>query len=78
MTRWNLSIPDEADRLVRVFLARSGMKKGDLSTFVVDACRNEVLRRTVAEVQEHNADLSPEEAIRLADEAVAATRTTRS
>ena len=78
MTRWNLSIPDEADRLVRVFLARAGMKKGDLSAFVVDACRNEVLRRTVAEVQEQNADLSPEEAMRLADEAVASTRATPS
>ena len=78
MTRWNLSIPDEADRLVRVFLARAGMKKGDLSTFVVDACRNEVLRRTVAEVQAQNADLSPEEAMRLANEAVASTRATSS
>lgn len=57
MTRWNLTIPDEADRLVRVFLARLGMKKGDLSAFVVDACRREVLRRTLAEVQGHNADL---------------------
>ena len=78
MTRWNLSIPDEADRLVRVFLARSGMKKGDLSSFVVEACRNEVLRRTVAEVQEQNADLSPEEAMKLATDAVTSTRATPS
>ena len=78
MTRWNLTIPDDADRLVRVFLARQGMKKGDLSAFVVDACRREVLRRTVAEVQDQNAELSPEEAMRLAEEAVAATRASRS
>ncbi|PIE24226.1 MAG: hypothetical protein CSA62_05335 [Planctomycetota bacterium] len=78
MTRWNLSIPDETDRLVRVFLARTGMKKGDLSAFVVDACRNEVLRRTVEEVQAQNAELSPEEAMRLADEAVAGIRATTS
>lgn len=77
MTRWNLSIPDEADRLVRVFLARLGMKKGDLSAFVADACRREVLRRTMAELQKQNADLSPEEAMRLAEEAVAATRAAR-
>lgn len=77
MTRWNLSIPDEADRLVRVFLARLGMKKGDLSTFVVDACRREVLRRTVAEVQQQNAGLSPDEALRLAEESVAAVRAAR-
>lgn len=78
MTRWNLTIPDEADRLVRVFLARLGMKKGDLSAFVVDACRREVLRRTLAEVQGHNADLSSEEAMRRAEEAVAAARAARS
>lgn len=68
MTRWNLSIPDETDRLVRDFLARSGSKKGDLSAFVVGACRNEMLRRTVAEVHEQNSDLSAEEAMRLADD----------
>jgi len=77
MTRWNLTIPDEADRLVRVFLARLGMKKGDLSAFVADACRREVLRRTIAEVQEQNAGLSSAEAIRLAEEAVAASRAAR-
>lgn len=76
MTRWNLSIPDEADRLVRVFLARSGLKKGDLSSFVVTACRNEVLRRTVAELQTQNADLTPEEAMELATDAVAYARAT--
>ncbi|MBL8725500.1 MAG: hypothetical protein JNK49_15770 [Planctomycetes bacterium] len=77
MTRWNLTIPDETDRLVRVFLARLGMKKGDLSAFVVDACRREVLRRTVAQVQGQNADLSPAEAMRLAEAAVAAARAAR-
>ncbi len=70
MTRWNLTIPDEVDRSVRVFLARTGMKKGDLSAFVERACRREVLRSTVAELQEQNADLNEEEAMRLANEAV--------
>lgn len=77
MTRWNLSIPDDADRLVRVFLARLGMKKGDLSAFVAAACRREVLRRTVAEVQTQNAHLSAAEATRLAEEAVTAARAAR-
>ena len=71
MTRWNLSIPDETDRVVRVFLARTGLKKGDLSRFVSDAVRAEVLRRTALQIHEQNADLSAEEALRLADEAVA-------
>ena len=74
MTRWNLSIREETDRLVRVFLARTGLKKGDLSAFVESACRGEVLRRTVAEIHEQNADLSADDAMRLANEAVAAAR----
>ncbi len=69
MTRWNLSIPEETDRRIRMFLARTGFKKGDLSTFVTDAVRGEVLRRTVLEVQEQNDDLSAEEAMALANEA---------
>lgn len=71
MTRWNLSIADEIDRKVRIFLARTGFKKGDLSSFVEDAVRAEVLRRTVLQVQQHNADLSAEEALELANEALA-------
>ena len=74
MTRWNLSIPDETDRLVRQYLARIGMKKGDLSAFVADACHREILRRTVTEIQEENADLTADEAWALACEAVDAVR----
>ena len=71
MTRWNLSISEKTDRLVRSHLARIGMKKGDFSKFVDTAVRKEILRRTVQEVQAQNADLSEEEAMALANEAVA-------
>jgi hypothetical protein len=71
MTRWNLSISDKTDRLVRSYLARLGVKKGDLSKFVDTAVRKGILRRTVQEVQAQNADLSEEEALALATEAVA-------
>jgi hypothetical protein len=71
MTRWNLSISEKTDRMVRSHLARIGLKKGDLSKFVDDAVRAEVLRRTVKGVQAQNADLSEEQAIELANEAVA-------
>ncbi len=74
MTRWNLSIPEKTDRAVRTHLAWTGMKKGDLSKFVDIAVRREVLRRTVKEVQMQNADLTEEEAMALANEAVAWTR----
>jgi hypothetical protein len=71
MTRWNLSISEKTDRLVRSHLARIGMKKGDLSKFVDTAVRAEILRRTVREVQAQNAGLTEEEAMALANEAVA-------
>ncbi len=70
MTRWNLSIPDATDRKVRAFLGRTGFKKGDLSSFVDNAVRKEILLQAVLQIQEQNADLSPDEAMNLANEAV--------
>ena len=74
MTKWNLSIRVETDRAVRGFLARTGLKKGDLSRFVEDAVRSEILRRTVTQIQAQNANLSADEAMKLANEAVAWSR----
>jgi hypothetical protein len=77
MTRWNLSIPEETDRAVRSFLARKGGKKGDLSKFANDAMRREILRQTVLDIQEQNADLGEEEAKKLANDAVMWVRANR-
>ena len=54
MTRWNLSIPEKTDRVVRTFLARTGGKKGDLSRFVDEAVRRRVLDLTVRQVKDRN------------------------
>ncbi len=70
MTRWNLSIPEDTDRRIRMFLARKGLKKGDLSKFVTEAVRAEILRRTVLEVHEKNARLGADDAMSLANEAL--------
>ena len=70
MTRWNLSIPEETDRMVRSYLARIGLKKGDLSKFVDTAVRAEVLRQTVKAMQAQHADLTEDQAMELANEAV--------
>ena len=66
MTRWSLSVPDSTDRLVRVFLARTGMKKGDLSTFVEEAVQAEVLRRSALQLQEREPELNDDAAMELA------------
>lgn len=70
MTRWNLSIPEKTDRAVRIFLARAGMKKGDLSRFVDEAVRRQVFDLTVEEIKKRNADADQAELMRLIDEAV--------
>lgn len=71
MTKWTLTIRDETDRSVREYLERTGASEKDLSKFVDETMRGEILRRVVRDIQERNKDLSAEEAQALADEAVA-------
>ncbi|MDE0149665.1 MAG: methionine repressor-like protein [Rhodospirillaceae bacterium] len=77
MTRWNLSIPEETDRMVRTFLARTGGRKGDLSRFVDDAVRRRVLDLTVRQIKERNAPFDQTEILGLIDEEVSAARAGR-
>ena len=78
MTRWNLSVSEETDRMVRMFLARNGGKKGDLSRFVDEAVRRRVFDLTVSQVKERNAELDQREILGLIDKEVSAARAGRS
>ncbi len=78
MTRWNLSIPEVTDRVVRTFLARNGGKKGDLSRFVDEAVRRRVLDLTVEQVKDRNAGYDQQAILDLIDDEVAAGRAGRS
>lgn len=77
MTRWTLSIPDETDRTVRTYLARTGLKKGDLSKFVNTAVRRQVFALVVQDVKRRNADADPAELEKLVEEAVEQARADR-
>lgn len=77
MTRWNLVISNKTDRDVRSFLARNGGKKGDLSRFVEETVRRELLRQSIREIREANQNLTPEQAEQLANEAVDWARSTK-
>lgn len=66
MPKWNVTIQDETDRMVRIYLARTGLKKGDLSAFVEGAVQGEIMRRQAKELQEKNPKLSDGEASELA------------
>ena len=74
LTRWTVSVPKETDIALRRFLAERGMKKGDLSKFIVDAVKWRVFEQTAAEIREKFSDFSPEELQDLADEATESVR----
>ncbi len=69
-TRWTIVIDKQTDIRVRTRLAERGMKKGDLSKFVVDAVNRDLFMQSVAELREGFKDMSPEEIEKLVDEAV--------
>lgn len=77
MTRWNLSIPEQTDRAVRTFLARTGGKKGDLSRFVDEAVRRRVLDLTVRQIKDRNAGQDQQAILDLIDEEVDTARAGR-
>ncbi|MDE0155948.1 MAG: hypothetical protein OXS28_10120 [Gammaproteobacteria bacterium] len=74
MVRWNITIPEETDRMVRAFLARNGGKKGDLSRFVDEAVRRRVFELTVQQVKDRNAGYDQQEILKLVDDEVDAVR----
>ena len=74
LTRWTVKVSKETDLAVRSFLAEHGGKKGDLSKFIERAVIKEVLRATVRDIQERNAELPADEVQALIDEACVAVR----
>jgi hypothetical protein len=74
LARWTVKVSKETDTAVRSYLAEHGGKKGDLSKFIEHAVRKEVLRATVRDIQERNADLPGDEVQALIDDACAAVR----
>lgn len=78
MTRWTLSIPEETDRTVRLFLARSGAGEGGLSRLVDEAVRRYVFDLTVHWVKERNVGYDQDGLLDLIDEEVRGQRADRS
>ena len=78
MTRWNLSIPEETDRAVRIFLSRNGEQAGDLSQFVNDAVRRRLVELTVSNIKDRNARYDQSEILVIINEEVDAGREGRS
>jgi len=77
LTRWTVSVSKDTDIAVRSFLAQRGMKKGDLSKFIEEAVKWRVFDQTVAEARAKFEDVPADELEALIDEAVVATRQSR-
>jgi hypothetical protein len=75
--RWTIKVSKDTDIAVRTFLARRGMKKGDLTKFIEEAVRWRVFDQTVNEVQARNASVPAEQIESEIDEALAAVRAER-
>lgn len=75
--RWTVRVSKDTDVAVRTFLARRGMKKGDLAKFVEEAVRWRVLDQTVGETKTRNAKARPAEIEAAIDEALSAVRAER-
>ena len=74
LARWTVKVSKETDIAVRSYLAEHGGRKGDLSKFIERAVRREVLRATVRDIQERNADLPAAEVEGLIEESCAVVR----
>lgn len=58
LVRWSLKVSTETDIDLRTYLAQHGQRKGDLSKFVEEAVRRDILLRTMNDVAAHNATVS--------------------
>lgn len=58
-TCWTVSVSKSIDIAVRRFLARRGMKKGDLFRFVKEAVKWRVLGQTITEARSKFEEMPP-------------------
>ena len=75
--RWTVKISKDTDISVRSFLARRGLKKGDLSKFIEEAVRWRVFDQTVAETKARNVGVSAADIDAAIAEALSAVRAGR-
>lgn len=75
--RWTVKISRDTDISVRTYLARKGMKKGDLSKFIEDAVRWRVFDQVVTETKARNKGARARDIQKAVDEALAAVRVSK-
>ena len=77
-TRWNLVVSSELDRSLRRLLAAEGRsKKGELSRFVEEAVRKQILNAAIRASREKNKGVDPKVLDEEVEEALAWARKKR-
>jgi hypothetical protein len=74
LSRLTVTISRETEGAIRTLLAERGGKRGDLSRFIERALNNELLRVTIREIQDQNAELPGESVQAMIDAACADVR----
>jgi hypothetical protein len=69
--RWSVVVPEDTDRALRSYLARTGGRKGDLSRFVDNAVLVRLFELTVEDVKERNREQSQDKILEAIEEALA-------
>ena len=69
--RWSVVVPEDTDRALRSYLARTGGRKGDLSRFVDNAVLARLFELTVEDIKEQNRAQSQDDIIEAIKEALA-------
>ena len=69
--RWSIVVPEDTDRALRSYLARTGGRKGDISRFVDNAVLTRLFELTVEDVKERNRAQSQKEIIEAIEDALA-------
>ena len=72
--RWTVVVDRDTDIDLRTYLASQGMKKGDLSKYIQQAVRWQMLRDAIADARTGFKDMSADDVADLVDEALAAVR----
>jgi hypothetical protein len=75
--RWTVKISRDTDISVRTYLARKGMKKGDLSKFIEDAVRWRVFDQVVTETKARNKGARAKDVQKAIDDALVAVRASK-
>ena len=68
--RWSVVVPEDTDRALRSYLARTGGRKGDLSRFVDSAVLARLFELTVEDVKERNRSHSQKDILEAIEEAL--------